>query len=635
MNRGRALAVMLVGVVLASAVLWWRESAAPPPHPAVAPPTAAPATSSEAPKRAAGQVLAGLLLDSAGKAAEGLAVTATLNGERQAVTTDGTGAFVFAELHEGLWMLEAEQQGSAAREPVWLPATGDVRDLTLRMSRRVKRRWIVVDERGAPVAGARVHDLGDDPQGTGCVPADKGLTDTRGELEVWTSANDVGCLTVSKPLSLLVSLDEREDVVLVVMTAAAFIDGEVLTDGKLFMGNAYVHSTCTSFPLAADGGPAQDGDARAEVDGGTFRLTVRPGTHSIEVATPGFLRARVTAAAPGAVSVRLEPGAQLEGRVLDLRGAGVANAAISLSARTNSSINSTTDPAGRFQVRGLREGAFSLTASFIDDQLGQISLSREVTTGTWVEVRPALGQPLRGVVAWVDGGVVAGATVEAQTSSGERRTTTTDDEGRFHFEHLEVATTHLSVSAPSSKRAALRLEPPWPEPTIRVDRELRRTCSGQVVDPQGREVRHFELDGQAVDAPDGRFEVTPARPVTLAVPGFVSRVVSACAGTEPNADAGVIVVRRGQVLAGVVVDGVSHRAVSRARVAVHEPEQTFEVQVDALGGFSTRVHDRAATTLEFWALGYEDVWLAASALTDEGTVTLWPVAPAPGPADDQ
>lgn len=138
--------------------------------------------------------IAGVVVDEAGNPVEGVRVGVDATGFglglRSETKTDAAGAFVVGGLHAGGWKLRT-------LSPSYMPATIDValadeeekRDVTVRLTRGNAISGQVVDDRGVPIAGAKV----------GCMRSEKlaGMQIQRFSDEESTNTDERGWFTVA------------------------------------------------------------------------------------------------------------------------------------------------------------------------------------------------------------------------------------------------------------------------------------------------------------------------------------------------------------------------------------------------------------------------------------------------------
>ncbi len=214
------------------------------------------------------------------------------------------------------------------------------------------------------------------------------------------------------------------------------------------------------------------------------------------------------------VELRLEASRIFPGRVIDESGAGLAGARVTLFHQAHSRFfEATTDTEGRFTFGPLPKGDYSAVA-FAPDLLPEYRRNLD-DAFTVITLHPSRGFSGR---VLSEGSLVAGAEVHLVHSS---KVTTTDQEGRFSFEHLspgdyEVRAEHLgrhgfaNVTLTEEGRAV--------EPTIHLGTLV--VVEGVVRDESGRPIAGAEVSapGELGLAPvvatteaDGRFRLGPLR----------------------------------------------------------------------------------------------------------------------------
>ncbi|WPB72720.1 carboxypeptidase regulatory-like domain-containing protein [Archangium violaceum] len=341
-----------------------------------------------------GWILSGQLVDDGGKPIEGATLEASRVARRGAPpedpsserlwrsvqgTTGPEGRFTLAQLPEGPctlrvsgYVLDAsassglDESVASRGEVVVLPGGPDVR-LVVQARRRVVGR--VVREDGKPIPSFQINrKVVSHPEG-------------RFSLPVVSSPWDFEAPGFS-PVSRSVPLqgDEELDLGDVVLVADRTVRGRVLEAG-------------TSAPIAGAwvevASPERSSSARVEpatytLPDGSFTVEgVKAGRKTVRVSHPDWLPARVVLAeAQREVTVELEPGATLEGRV-ESAGAPVRSGVVRLRSEQGEVLTTLGFGEGRYSVRAIPAGRYLVQVEGQSEQgvvprfpVRQVTLSR-------------------------------------------------------------------------------------------------------------------------------------------------------------------------------------------------------------------------------------------------------------------
>ncbi len=312
----------------------------------------------------------------------------------RSVTTGPDGRFLWAEIPPGVYELRASKGRwiSAPLRGLWLePGSKRVFGLRLAEGRTVVGR--VVDARSEQaIGGARVTVA---ESGIG-VHTKQTETDARGRFELWALSSDAQSLYVEAPGYIPagpVSLDPNEPTLIIALERGGSIEGLVVdasgqpVEGAVlraraegaeaarsrWMGESLGVTSGPVPPISAGAGTGSISFsffAEAQTDSdGRFRLEALPaGSYTLiashERYAPGASeRIRLnTGGRLGEVRIALLEGAQIEGRVSDSRGAGLAAIAVELRSSEEPFPRMTsTDETGSFAFGGVR-GRATLTA---------------------------------------------------------------------------------------------------------------------------------------------------------------------------------------------------------------------------------------------------------------------------------
>ena len=367
-----------------------------------------------------------------------------------------------------------------------------------------------------------------------------------------------------------------------------------------------------------------DEDLSFEFRGVRPDLTV---TVQVDVPTLAPGRSEALDLQPGArttCDLSLTEGGSVLGRVVDEAGTPVAGATLRASGQRgmmfggrSPSRETVSDADGAFELRGLAEGEYSVSASLDGWRGGRTEERLEVQDGmtrTGALITMVRGLEVTGRVVMEDGSPAAGVPVrltQAREASGserrgfwggrdrgpERKDTTSASDGTFRFEALTGASARLVASAEvtgsdgSTSNLVAIAEEALPAPhgeSSPITLELVETLelAGVVRDDAGEPVRSFEVrtaregfdsrsgtgDGvrESVESEDGRFRIGGLAAgqwtVTIRAEGYTSPEDQTRTVVLPQSgpELAFVLERQGSVR-GVVV-GPSGAPVSGARV---------------------------------------------------------------------
>jgi protocatechuate 3,4-dioxygenase beta subunit len=323
------------------------------------------------------------------------------------------------------------------------------------------------------------------------------------------------------------------------VSADGYAHGTVSRDGSFVIENVPVGEVTVA---------ARFMSAHREASTGAKTLQIAPGAE-----------AEVTLSADGGVSV--------EG-VVSANGQPINGASVSFDGRTSRSASrwrSTSDQQGRYAVRGLEPGSYSITVESFGR--GEFQIERALTSSTTLDIDVSLRR-LEGEVAETSGAVVPNATVTAVPENSERyggrQTATSGSDGRFTLS-LQPGITYRVTGSKSGYAAAtrvvdgnstapLRIELlPSEGATVRVvDARSGVTLSGYVVVRENEHdavipvQREETSDGaMRLPLPPGQYRVSvsanryASQTVRVNIPGPETRIALTPGGTVViNAPAG-------------------------------------------------------------------------------------------------
>lgn len=416
-----------VAIAAGGFVFWWfagREPTPPAPVVAKSPPVPAPAptpaptrsrTRSEPDSRAPDRdVIDGRVLDAVNR--QGVA-----NAE---LTFAGDGAVsTFSTSSDGTFVLTPPPSGALALSTItaagflpYVPGPGDIRltlargpaihGVTLVLQPAIDYHGVVVDARGAPVAGARIRLLGDRAEldgPTAWTSGRDGGFEFQADDDAVLEATSQGALRGWARLDRLARIDRKLTIRLSRSSPRdATISGHVREPGGAPIAEARIRATAASSIgnpaiLVATTGP--DGAFTLNgVDRTSYELAAAADDHLDSV------RANVLGGSRD-VELTLEASLPLAGRVIDDRGTPVPVFTLVVRrrlglARSTITTPSVVDPAGAFSVR-VPPGDYELIASAAGFARGE---QTPATAGaTDLLLRLGRGRTLRGQVVTSDG----------------------------------------------------------------------------------------------------------------------------------------------------------------------------------------------------------------------------------------
>ncbi len=370
----------------------------------------------------------------------------------------------------------------AASAPGYLPAGLFVEDpgatgpFTLALRRAAGLAVRVVDEAGAPIAGARVFAW---PEMTGnsLDPGIEATTGAAGTARLATAAGTLYQLTAERdgfaPARTVVRAPEQAGApaVALVLTRGATAAGR-LTDegGDVIAGGAVeVEREWDQGRFIQVEAPRQ---ATAGADGrfvlrhlpaGRFRLSARAPGRAPAARLPFEVAAGVLQVDLGTIA--LAAGAALEGRVVDERDRPLAGAAVLAVGGVGELPRTVSGADGGFRLADLEPGRVTLWVvhqGYIQATLHDLAVpAAEPLT---IRLRPA--RALTGQVTGPRGEPVAGAAIHRLTGvegsgfTGSSSLAWGDAQGRFRAEGLEPGPLHLLAEAAGYRSRRLRVEIP-------------------------------------------------------------------------------------------------------------------------------------------------------------------------------
>ncbi len=453
-----------------------------------------------------------------GRPAEGVEVTIS-QWEQEGVTrTNPEGAFTFDRLRPGDYTLAATGPLLAAMEAAHVPLHGDATPVTLTLSAAGEIAGTVTGPSGRPEPGVtlsvedtrvehRLPEVTSGPDGRyrlGPLPP--------GEYMLEVSAGMEWVMKPARTIAVMAGQTSRADVAL---TPSLEVRGRVVDDTGSPVADARISVRSDSWVhVIVD-------DERTGVDG-RFRLQRGLGAGPIELtvehAEHRRLERQLTLPTPELTLV-LQRGAALSGRVLDAWGAPVKNAELRLFGAGRVSTDKTTDAQGAFRFTGLTPGGYSLLALRRDAPAGcarsavEVPEHGEVSTTLRMEAKHTLsglvvderGQPVEGVRVepWKDLDL---RLLDEEGSMFREFSVTTDAGGRFTLSGLPDGSYRLAGAKEGYEEGTVRgarIE----EGATPVRMVLHRIplMHFRVLHEDGSPVTFFVVNGREVRSPDGSY----------------------------------------------------------------------------------------------------------------------------------
>ncbi|MBK7861067.1 MAG: carboxypeptidase regulatory-like domain-containing protein [Archangiaceae bacterium] len=460
-----------------------------------------------------------------GHGVSGVAVHLEGNHKKRDAVSRGDGTFVFSELKEGAFTLTATAAALRAEAKAFVPRQGNAKPVKLQLQRAaVVAGHVTVKGRG-PAAEIEVS-VGDEAAWVKATTASDGsyrvLAKAAPHQNWW--AQGLGVAGHHR----VVDLVSGEQVIDVELEPEAVIEGVVL-DAETQQPVAGANVTARELARA-------DGESTEETEpDGTFAFKGLPaGGYQVSASYDGYVasQTKVTSPASG-VQLKLGRGLKLKGIVVGPRGEPM-HATVNAHRKRDATGQQTaeTTDGGTFELTGLREGAYRLSAE-ASGHSGELEVVLPVERDQRVRLVLAAELTLSGVVVDVEGKPVAKAMVVGLKSSQTpepammRGGLPTGDDGRF---------TLIAKSAGEYELHAFRREAPAEgfatEPTraragdsnIRLVLGGGKKLRGRVVDARHTPISRYGLDERLIDDPTGAFEVpllaTQTR-VRIAAPGYL------------------------------------------------------------------------------------------------------------------
>jgi protocatechuate 3,4-dioxygenase beta subunit len=610
----------------------------------------------------------GTVLAEKSSSAAGVSALSSLgfNESRREAEERENGEYVLERAPPGTLRVEATAPGCApsGRQNVELPRA---EPLVIRLAEGRQIAGTVQSSSGKPIDKAELQVSGPNVKD----PAPKVKTDKSGRFIFDTL--DVGDYTVSATADGFASAQKAgipsgtEGLEFSLAPEATFAGKVVADDDDQPVAKAKVNLSS----------PARNESFSAETDAsGSFILRKLPGaTYDITVDhaefAPGKEDAReIEAGARIAEQVlRLGRGMKATGKVVDSETqAPIAEAQVSFLMQINGPNNNSrrsgkTGPGGSFEVKGLGEGAYSLTASakgyftskpqtvaISEEGEKEFTLSLEQGSSISGRVLDSSGSPIPGAAIRPNISFTNGANWDPRMGSLGNLTARTDEEGRYRLDGLvpyptySVTASHPDYASSSLKGIAVGQK----ETVDGVDIKLSRggALRGRVLDEKGTGIAGADISvtsekegdqggnlyfggsggsGRATSDADGYYALKRIEPGVYSIrakakdlmTGTRDKIEVKEEGTAEGVD---IVLGAGETLAGRVVDAEGN-AVAGADINLYA-EDSKQARTDPDGQFRVSGLRAGQVSLNLSKSGFENKHLQLAVPAKDVLLTL-------------
>ncbi|AGC41482.1 hypothetical protein MYSTI_00123 [Myxococcus stipitatus DSM 14675] len=516
--------------------------------------------------------------------------------------TDAHGRFTLENLAPGrfiLWARHGDQQGEAVTE---LEEEQDRAEVTVRLGTLFRVVGTVRDEAGKPIPDALVEmSPAQEVLRTRSIHAttkeDGGFVLDRAPLDRMSFSAWAEGFQQTEPQSLVVTADMPP--VDFVMKRAFVVEG-IVTDPE---GKPLAEALVTGVkreralrplherPSESPYEQSETADSYTNEQGHFLLNLTEPGLHLITPEAEGFVGASVEVEAPARdVRLVMNPGARLQGLVVDARGEPIPEVTLTLhDAKEKEMLVSMgpSDEHGRFSVGGLPAGGpYLLVAEFEVGGVHRTSLPVELRDRetTKVTVRMNTGLSVSGIVVDEAGIPVAdvgvhGASLEqtlarmAEESVSDSvvpSIATTDAQGRFTLHHVPPGSCRLMIQKqgyvlrgePASDEEPAPHEPQVLVPAgatgVRLVLRYQGSVRGRLMREDYSPITRFNINEEPRRDPLGAFRVLVDQPgdmtLTLEAPGLTRLVREVHVAAGQDVDLGDVVLKAGRRVRGRVLD---------------------------------------------------------------------------------
>jgi hypothetical protein len=341
----------------------------------------------------------------------------------------------------------------------------------------------------------------------------------------------------------------------------------------------------------------------------------------------------------------VEEGSKLSGSVVEEDGSGVVGATVVLERQRGSLASETvkstfSDAEGKFSLRGVPKGEFTLLATIESKGTPSRKTSLKVSTGS--AAAPAVlrfpkGLSISGTVSDANGDPIAGAEVFAsrrmekkasrQEVDGQTGTATSTDSGAFRIEHLEGGRYSISAAkagfydfSDAERTVAAG------DQGLRLSMRRAPRVKGRIVKAGGVPVTRFEIERKTISDPAGAFDLplsnlwqfsgsseSKSRLIHVHAAGFAVAMRAVRADALEDIDLGEIAMSQGRTLTGRVIDAstkaalpgvaISVRAADDAN-AIWTPRRPTSAFSDGQGNFAVTDAPDGEIVVGAWLEGY-------------------------------
>jgi protocatechuate 3,4-dioxygenase beta subunit len=494
-----------------------------------------------------GASLAGVVRNDGGRPVEGAVVRAEGDqswGAPPPERTDARGEFFMAGVQPGEYTVVAREGGRAPGIATVVVEPEGEATTSLTVSDGGCATGRIVGAGGRPLAG-RVRVEVFDERGLPTFAGDLLAADAKADGTFALGPLPLGSLGVAvsaprhAPRRVEVEILARgrtADLGDVALEAGLSIRGRVRDREGSGIAGATVDAT-----LRESGAPSER-EAVSEEDGKFLVGGLGAGRYDVSAAASGYATAYATATAGGeALDLRLEPGGQIAGRVVDADGAPVEAAQVSAEDASEPRgpgrfFGGRADEGdGRFVLRDVAAGTYSLAVRA--GTRGEASMSGvRVAAGRTTDVGPITlgrGGIVQGVVVDAEGNGIPGATVNAERDANRRRgqvETQTSSTGLFELQGVPVGPAYVTARHPayaSRPPVATTVDPDKEPVPVRIVLARGGRLEGRALFRDGRAFAGGRVSVYAIEArgagmrwetaaiaPDGSFvmdHVSPGR----------------------------------------------------------------------------------------------------------------------------
>jgi hypothetical protein len=544
----------------------------------------------------------------------------TVGQKSRTVTTDSQGKFRIQGLRRGTATVNVAATGfTEFVQRLKLVADDNTLNVLLASGALLRGRIVRAVDQGA-ISGATVRIDGtllsanSDDTGGFLLPATRS-----GPLAITVSAD--GYRPEQRELDVHVGLPTETEITL---GGSAVVTGTVI-DGQ------------TRQPVVSAEVRLSDAGWRTKTDGeGKFRIEgARSGRTAVEVVAAGYGASKSEIElAPDAetpVEVVLGGAGGLKGVVVDkFAEVPIAQAEVRIA---GTSVMVNTDAQGQFQMTGIRSGTIKLevTAAGYSDAAFQ----EEVRASDPTELRLVLAG--RSVVTGVVTNAltkqpVPRATVRMEATS---RTAESDEQGRFHFDHLRSGAAEFRVAAEGfgSRTVSEQLSPDK-ETELKIELGGDAVLEGQIVNAatkeplSGARITIGDTSLAATSAADGRFRLDGAfagiHQVKVEADGFAPLMGQKTLSSGKPTSLGLVPLKGAGRIVGRIISAGEKTPVVGAKITL--PSTKYETISKGDGAFEIGQLPSGAREFLVTAAGYSDQRVVAevssSAPTQIGEVRL-------------